>query len=129
MRAAQDWGLDINMAALLVAAFAATNALSLLYLAVIAVGMAAPAGPRRLIWRAAVLPVLALLLLLQYSLCIGPPPLRSAGPGDGLHAGSTRQLLPARNGWGAHGKHGHATDPEEPSLKVRAAPVWAATAT
>ena len=62
------------MGALLVAAFTAVNALSLLYMAVIAVGMAAPPRSRRVAWRFCSLPLLAMLLLLQYSVLIGLPP-------------------------------------------------------
>ncbi len=62
------------MGALLVAAFTAVNALSLLHMALIAVGMAAPARPRRAAWRFCSLPLLAALLLLQYSVLLGPPP-------------------------------------------------------
>jgi hypothetical protein len=91
---------------LLLAAFAAANALSLCYMAAIAAGMALPRGkqqvsqvaaccalsarpgppqgctrprypvprPPQCVWRWLVLPVLALLLLLQYSVLLGPPP-------------------------------------------------------
>ena len=62
------------MGALLVAAFTAVNALSLLYMALIAVGMAAPPHARRVAWRFCSLPLLAVLLLLQYSVRIGLPP-------------------------------------------------------
>ena len=111
------------MAALLLAAFAATNALSLLYLAVIAVGMAAPAARRRLAWRACVLPVLAVLLIAQYALLIGPPP-----PWDGAPAGSACLRAPDQGllvggGWGAHGKQGDGHDSEESSLKACVTPL------
>ena len=62
------------MGALLVAAFTAVNALSLLYMSLIAVGMAAPPRARRVAWRFCSLPLLAMLLLLQYSVLIGLPP-------------------------------------------------------
>lgn len=62
------------MGALLVAAFTAVNALSLLYMAFIAIGMAAPPRARRVAWRFCSLPLLAVLLLLQYSVLIGLPP-------------------------------------------------------
>lgn len=78
----QDWGLEFNMALLLVAAFYATNLFSLLYLAIIAVGMAAPVQARCLTWRFCVLPLLAVVLVEQYSLYIGlPPPWDSGRPG------------------------------------------------
>ena len=70
----QDWGLECNMLLLLLAAFFCTNLLSLIYLAIIAVGMAAPAHARGLTWRFGVLPLLAIILVEQYSLYIGPPP-------------------------------------------------------
>ena len=70
----QDWGMDIAMGTLLLAAFFSINLLSLVYLAMIAIGMAVPAQQRRVIWRFCVLPVLALLLIAQYSFFIGLPP-------------------------------------------------------
>ena len=77
------------MGALLVAAFTAVNALSLLYMALIAVGMAAPPRARRVAWRCCSLPLLAVLLLLQYSVLIGLPPGISFNTEAGL-AVSTR---------------------------------------
>jgi hypothetical protein len=75
----QDWGMDVTMGTLLLAAFLSINMLSLIYLGMIAVGMAAPAGPRRLFWRFCGLPLLALLLIMQYSVSIGlPPPFDTA---------------------------------------------------
>ena len=62
------------MLLLLLVAFFCTNLLSLVYLAMIAVGMAAPANARGLTWRFGVLPLLAIILVEQYSLYIGPPP-------------------------------------------------------
>lgn len=59
------------MASLLVAAFLATNILSLVYMVMIGVGMAAQGGPRRRAWQFCFVPLLALLLLLQYSVLIG----------------------------------------------------------
>ena len=59
------------MASLLVAAFLATNVLSLIYMIMIGVGMAARGGPRRRAWRFFFVPLLALLLLFQYSVLIG----------------------------------------------------------
>ena len=72
--AVQDWGLEFNMALLLIAAFYSTNLFSLVYLAIIAVGMAAPVSARCLTWRFCVLPLLAVVVVEQYSLYIGPPP-------------------------------------------------------
>ena len=98
--------MDVTMGALLLAAFLSTNALSLLYLAFIAVGMAAPARARRLTWRAGVLPVLAALLLAQYSLYMGPPPPPPLGEPD------ARLLV---------GSHRHSSDDPDhpPSVKVQ----------
>ncbi len=62
------------MALLLVAAFYSTNLFSLLYLAITAVGMAAPVQARCLTWRFCVLPLLATVLVEQYFLYIGLPP-------------------------------------------------------
>ncbi len=67
----QNWGLEMTMFSLLVAAFLATNILSLVYMAMIAVGMAAQPGPRRRAWRFFFVPVLGLLLLFQYTVLIG----------------------------------------------------------
>lgn len=66
--------MDVTMGALLLAAFFSINMLSLIYLGIIAVGMGAPARARRLFWRFCALPALALLLVVQYSVLIGPPP-------------------------------------------------------
>ena len=66
--------MDVTMGALLLAAFFSINILSLVYLAMIAIGMAVPSQPRRLLWRFCVLPLLAILLIAQYSVFIGLPP-------------------------------------------------------
>ena len=66
----QNWGLELAMASLLVAAFLACNVLSLLYMFIIAVGMAARVRPRRQAWRYAFVPLLGLLLLFQYTVLI-----------------------------------------------------------
>ena len=66
----QNWGLELAMASLLVAAFLACNVLSLLYMFIIAVGMAARVRPRRRAWRYAFVPLLGLLLLFQYTILI-----------------------------------------------------------
>lgn len=58
------------MGSLLVAAFLATNVLSLVYMLFIAVGMAARPGWRRRAWRFAVVPLLGLLLIFQYTVSI-----------------------------------------------------------
>ena len=67
----QNWGLEITMFSLLVAAFLATNILSLLYMGMIAVGMGVKPGPRRRAWRFFFVPTLGLILLFQYSVLIG----------------------------------------------------------
>ena len=58
------------MSSLLVAAFLATNMLSLVYMVMIAVGMAARVKPRRRAWRFVFVPLLGLLLLFQYTVLI-----------------------------------------------------------
>lgn len=76
--------MDIAMGTLLLAAFFSINLLSLVYLAMIAVGMAVPPQPRRLIWRFCVLPLLAVLLIAEYSFFIGlPPPFDQDAPLSG----------------------------------------------
>ena len=93
----QDWGLEFNMALLLVAAFYYTNLFSLLYLAIIAVGMAAPVQARCLTWRFCVLPLLAAVLVEQYSLYIGlPPPWDSDRSGALCRHRSSTQHSPVK---------------------------------
>ena len=68
------------MLTLIIAAFLLINALSLLLMSLVAVGMAARAPKRRRLWRLMVLPVLAVLLTFQYAVRTGlPPPLRDHG--------------------------------------------------
>lgn len=69
VRLIQNWGMELCMAALLAAAFLFLNALSLVFLAAVGVGMAASEGVRRHVWRLLVLPLLGLLLLEQYRCC------------------------------------------------------------
>ena len=59
------------MFSLLVAAFLATNILSLVYMAMIAVGMGCSAQPRRRAWRFFFVPVLGGILLFQYTVLVG----------------------------------------------------------
>ncbi|KAK9824077.1 hypothetical protein WJX72_007565 [[Myrmecia] bisecta] len=82
-----DWGLEVNMLALLIAAFTAVNALSLTHIAIVAVGMAAKPPQQSTAWRVVVLPMLALQLIQQYSFKISLPPLPSIqdGPGPAAH--------------------------------------------
>ena len=61
--AMQNWGMEVNLAALLLAAFFALNILSLAYMAIVALGMTLSGSRRRAFWRWAVVPVLGLLLL------------------------------------------------------------------
>ncbi|KAK9863698.1 hypothetical protein WJX84_001768 [Apatococcus fuscideae] len=78
-----NWGMEVNLAALLLAAFFALNALSLVYMAIVALGMSLPAGKRRAFWHWAVVPILGLLLLGQYSILLGVPPVDfSTGDND-----------------------------------------------
>ncbi|GAB4823805.1 hypothetical protein N2152v2_010851 [Parachlorella kessleri] len=72
----QGWGIDTSLFLLLLAAFFAGNALSLMYLAFIAAGMACGTATRQRIWRYVVLPLLALAVVGQYSVLLGLPPIR-----------------------------------------------------
>ena len=116
--------MDVTMGALLLAAFFSINLLSLVCLAMIAVGMAVPPHSRRLIWRFAVLPLLAALLIMQYSLYIGPPPLPdadtpSSGAGQERSPRVVGRLLLVTTAVGSlFDKGRHHDDPEEPSFKV-----------
>lgn len=88
--------MEICMLALLMAAFLTINMLSLIYMIMIAVGMAAPSQPRRRIWRRLFVPLLGLLLLQQYSVLIGLPPVDSVGtqlPPHPLNSSSAVQQL------------------------------------
>lgn len=105
----QDWGMDVTMGALLLAAFFSINILSLVYLAMIAIGMAVPAQPRRMIWRFCVLPLLAILLIAQYSVFIGlPPPFELNSIFRGTSNGD--------EGWGKR-RH-HDSDAHSDAVKV-----------
>ena len=91
----QDWGLECNLLLLLLAAFFCTNLLSLIYLAIIAIGMAAPSHVRGLTWRFGVLPLLAVILAEQYSLYIGPPPPWDQGQPREMNHHSRRAEQPS----------------------------------
>lgn len=73
-RCYDDWGLEFALFTLLVAAFIAANALSLIYLAAVAIGMVVPSRARRTLWIWMVLPVLGIILVWQYSELVGLPP-------------------------------------------------------
>ena len=88
----QNWGMEVNLAALLLAAFFALNALSLVYMAIVALGMGLPADKRRAFWRWAMVPILGLLLLSQYSILLGLPPLDLS---TGEITASTHYCLPS----------------------------------
>lgn len=104
------------MGALLVAAFTAVNALSLLYMALIAVGMAAPPRARRVAWRFCCLPLLAVLLLLQYSVLIGLPP----GISFDMEAGpAVSSRLDASSRWAGANRAPHGMMHEDRSMRVR----------
>jgi hypothetical protein len=77
-RCYNDWGLEIALFTLLVTAFISANALSLVYLAMVAIGMVVPNKLRRKIWMCIVLPVLGLILVWQYSELVGLPPPSSS---------------------------------------------------
>ncbi|KAK9858804.1 hypothetical protein WJX84_000839, partial [Apatococcus fuscideae] len=70
-----NWGMEVNLALLLLAAFFALNVLSLIYMAIVALGMSIAADKQRALWRWAVVPILGLLLLIQYSIILGLPPV------------------------------------------------------
>ena len=108
--------MEIAMGALLVAAFTAVNALSLMYMALVAIGMAAPPRARRIAWRFCSLPLLAALLLLQYSVLIGLPPGIKFDEGWGamLSARIDVSSTGEQEGWARHG-----TMHEKRSLWVR----------
>ena len=102
--------MDVTMGTLLLAAFFSINVLSLIYLAMIAIGMAVPAQHRRLIWRLCVLPLLAVLLIAQYSVFIGlPPPFDVTNVSGGIADGDS--------GW-AKRQH-HDSDAHSDSVKAR----------
>ncbi len=75
--------MEVNLAALLLAAFFALNILSLVYMTIVALGMGLPSAKRRTLWRWAVVPILGVLLLSQYSILLGLPPF-NIDPGDSL---------------------------------------------
>lgn len=66
--------MDITLFALLLAAFAVANALSLLCIAIIGGAMALPASAQQRLFRWGVVPALGALVLLEYSVLLGPPP-------------------------------------------------------
>eukprot|EP00887_Chlorella_sp_A99_P004668 scaffold4.g4668.t1 len=88
--AAQDWlersweelGLEVSMLLLLLAAFSAANAWSLLLMAFLAVGMATPEPVRRRAWAWGLVPVLALAVVGAYSVRVGAPPLPADADAD-----------------------------------------------
>ena len=104
------------MGALLLAAFMAVNALSLLYMALIAIGMAAPPRARRVAWRCCSLPLLAALLLLQYSVLIGLPP--GVGSHLGMQPARSSRLEASSNETGI-GRAPHGMMHEDQSVQVR----------
>lgn len=95
----QNWGVEVSMAMLLVAAFQAVNVLSLVYMLCIALGMGLAEKARRAAWRLLALPVLSLLLLWQYAVWVGWPPFLTDPLGRNLsyldsilQAGCTKNL-------------------------------------
>lgn len=75
----QAWAVDVCMASLLIAAFAATNALSLIYLAIVLLSMTLAPGRRAVLWARCALPLLALLLVQQYAACVASSPAWAYG--------------------------------------------------
>ena len=72
--AAQEWHLDLTLFVLLLAAFAAANALSLAYIAAIGAGMALRPAAQHRLFSVAVVPLLGAAALFQYAVLLGPPP-------------------------------------------------------
>lgn len=70
----QNWGLEVSMATLLIAAFQAVNVLSLVYMLFIALGQCLPPRARQNAWKHLILPVLCLVLVWQYATLLGWPP-------------------------------------------------------
>ncbi len=62
------------MLTLLLASFLSCNVLSLAYMALVGVGMVTKGPRRRWLWQHFVVPLLAVLLVLQYAIYVGPPP-------------------------------------------------------
>ena len=87
-----NWGLEISMFTLLFTAFLSSNALSLLYLFAVALGMVLPYGPRRTVWSWIVVPLLANILGWQYSQILGLPP-PSPSPTHTTNISSTSTLV------------------------------------
>ena len=73
-RCFMDWGLEIAMFSLLIAAFTTANALSLVYMIAVALGMIAPVHARSKLWKWAVMPILGCSLVWQYATLVGWPP-------------------------------------------------------
>lgn len=67
------WGADLAMLSMLLAAFAAGNALSLLLAALVCLCMASRGRHQSWLWSHWVVPVLGCVLLLQYALLLGFP--------------------------------------------------------
>jgi hypothetical protein len=86
------------MGTLLVAAFLAITILSLVFMLFIGLGMSLSVHSRRALWRILVLPVLALLLVWQYTVLIGWPPFLKAEPGNGGLPPNQSVLVGAFNG-------------------------------
>lgn len=69
-----EWGLEVGLLFLLIAAFTAVNAISLVCMVLVAVGMAVPVRTRQHLWRWVAVPFLAAAVIWQYSELVGPPP-------------------------------------------------------
>lgn len=90
--AAQDWlecawselGLEISLFLLLLTAFSAADALSLLLMAFLALGMAATPATQRQAWAFGLVPLLGLALAGEYAVRVGPPPPLGTTDGQAL---------------------------------------------
>lgn len=69
-----EWGIEVCLFLLLIAAFIAADALSLVYMIIVAVGMSVSGTLRRRAWSWVVTPLLGLILVWQYGELVGMPP-------------------------------------------------------
>ncbi|PRW58918.1 piezo-type mechanosensitive ion channel-like protein isoform X1 [Chlorella sorokiniana] len=70
----QEWRLDITLFVLLLAAFAAANALSLVAITFVGLGMALGPRAQQRLFKFVVVPTLGMLALGEYAVLLGPPP-------------------------------------------------------
>lgn len=92
--ASQDWGFEVTMGVLLIAAFLAINVYSLVYMLFIALGMSLPSRARQRFWQFGVLPLLGLILIWQYAVLVGWPPFARTEPGKSAMTGFDYHTIP-----------------------------------